>query len=316
MNADSPTISFTADETGAHLGERLDVFIASMLQRSRNHAQALLKQGLVQLQPHPERAQPSYRLHAGDTLAILAEPEPDRTDEPLGESIPLEVVYEDEAFLALNKQPGLVVHPAVGHRSGTLVNALIHHRGENLATRGGRERVGLVHRLDKDTSGVMLIAKTDEVHEKLAHAFAERDVRKFYRALAWGGFRQGSGQCLGAIGRHRIHRQKMMVLKSGGRASHTDYRVLKQGALGAEVECQLHTGRTHQIRVHLSHLGHPIWGDLIYGKHHALADGFEPARQMLHAVRLEIHHPLTGKLLKLEAPLPEDYLVSRKRLVG
>jgi len=311
----SSIILLDAQEIHGVIGQRLDVVVASAVQRSRNHAQALLKQGLVHLQPHPERAQPSYRLHAGDTLAIHPEPETARADEPAGESIPLEVIYEDDALLAINKQPGLVVHPAVGHRSGTLVNALIHHRGEKLAQRGGRDRVGLVHRLDKDTSGLILIAKTDQAHEKLAHTFAEREVRKFYRALTWGIFRRSSGECRGAIGRHRVHRQKMTVLKSGGRASHTDYRVLAQSASGAEVECLLHTGRTHQIRVHLAHLGHAVWGDLIYGKHHALASGFEPARQMLHAARLEILHPLTGKPLQLEAPLPPDYLESRKRLL-
>jgi 23S rRNA pseudouridine1911/1915/1917 synthase len=237
-------------------------------------------------------------------------------NEPKGEAIPLEVIYEDAALLAINKQPGLVVHPAVGHRTGTLVNALVHHWGGQLARRGGGERLGLVHRLDKDTSGLLLIAKTEVAHERLALAFAEREVRKFYRALCWGVFRRSSGECHGAIGRHRVHRQKMIVLKTGGRASHTDYRVMEKGRTGAEVECQLHTGRTHQIRVHLSHLGNPVWGDLVYGRAHKLADGFEPPRQMLHASRIEIAHPITGEPLKLEAPVPQDYLDSKARLLA
>jgi len=292
------------------------VVLATVLQRSRNHAQALLKQGLVRLEPHPEKISPNYRLHEGDTLAIQPMPPTPEEDSPAGEAIPLDIIYEDEALLAINKQPGLVVHPAAGHRSGTLVNALVHLRGAGLAQRGGEERSGLVHRLDKDTSGLILIAKTDEVHERLAQAFAGREVRKIYRALCWGVFRRTTGACRESIGRHRIHRQKMTVLKTGGRVAHTDYRVLQQGRLGAEVECVLHTGRTHQIRVHLAHLGHPVWGDTAYGRPHELVDGFKPARQMLHAALLEIAHPLTGKPLHLEAPVPDDYRESRERLLG
>jgi len=174
-----------------------------------------------------------------------------------------------------------------------------------------------VHRLDKDTSGVMLIAKTDEVHERLAHSFAQREVKKIYRALCWGVFKRPIGECRGPIGRHPVHRKKMAVLKNPGRgrAAWTDYRVLQQGKLGADVECLLHTGRTHQIRVHLSHLGHPIWGDLVYGSPHPLVDGFKPLRQMLHAALLEITHPITGKPLRLEAPLPGDFVASRERLL-
>jgi 23S rRNA pseudouridine1911/1915/1917 synthase len=317
MSNTPATVSLQGEEVRAFVGQRLDVIVAAVLGRSRNHAQALLRAGCVELRPHPERAEPSYRLRADDALAIRPlEREIAGPNEPIGEDIPLDIVYEDDALLALNKQPGLVVHPAAGHHSGTLVNALIHHCGSHLAQRGGGERLGLVHRLDKDTSGLMLVAKTDEVHERLARAFAERDVRKFYRALCRGVFRRKSGECREAIGRHRVHRQKMSVLKMGGRSAHTDYRVLQQSPDGAEVECRLHTGRTHQIRVHLAHLGHPVWGDHLYGRHHARPDGFEPPRQMLHAARLEILHPLTEKPLHLEAPLPADYLECRRRLLG
>jgi 23S rRNA pseudouridine1911/1915/1917 synthase len=315
MDQDQAKITVDGQELSAFVGERLDVLIAAKLQRSRNHAQLLLKQGLVQLEPHPEKAKPSYRLHRGDTVSIHPVVKIAAASEPAGEAIPLDVIYEDDDILALNKQPGLVVHPGSGHRSGTLVNALIHHRGTHLAQRGGKERLGLVHRLDKDTSGLMLIAKTELAHERLGLAFAERKVRKFYRALCWGLFRRTSGECREAIGRHRVNRQKMTVLKMGGRTAHTDYRVLVQGKSGADVECLLHTGRTHQIRVHLAHLGHPIWGDLIYGRHHPLADGFGPERQMLHAERLEIAHPITGEPLKLEAALPADYREARDHLL-
>jgi 23S rRNA pseudouridine1911/1915/1917 synthase len=304
------------DEVLPHIGERLDVFLAAALGRSRTQVQALLKLGLVHLKPTSAKCVASYRLRAGDSMTIDPEPAPASTAEPFGEAIPLDILYEDDAMLALNKQPGLVVHPAAGNWSGTLVNALIHHRGSRLAARGGRERLGIVHRLDKDTSGVILIAKTDEAHEKLAKIFAERQVKKTYRALCTGMFRRVSGECRDAIGRHPIDRKKMTVKKDAahGRSAWTDYRVLKQGKVGAEVECLLHTGRTHQIRVHLAHLGHPIWGDTLYGRR-SLMNGFYPARQMLHAARIELAHPITGKTLKIEAPLPEDYAVSRKLLL-
>ncbi len=316
MKTLSATRSFGAGETRPFTGQRLDVFLAAVLVRSRTQVQALLKAGLVAIEPAAARAEASYRLREGDAVTVRPdEPAPMRADLG-GEDIPLDIIYEDDALIALNKQPGLVVHPAAGHWSGTLVNALVHHCGGKLAGRGGEDRLGIVHRLDKDTSGVMLVAKTDAAHEKLAAAFAAREVRKFYRALCVGTFRRASGELRGAIGRHPVHRKKMAVPKdpARGRVAWTDYRVLTQGGHGAEVECLLHTGRTHQIRVHLSHLGHPIWGDTLYGRG-APVGGFYPERQMLHAARLEIAHPLTGVPLKLEARLPEDFRAARERLL-
>ena len=309
---------FSREDLAPHVGGRVDVALATLLGQSRSRAQALLKAEAVRLESDPSPVEASYRLRAADILLVCRRPEfpADPGEPPRGEAIALEILYEDDALLALNKQAGLVVHPAAGHRSGTLVNALVHHLGARLAARGGTDRLGLVHRLDKDTSGVILIAKTDAAHERLAAAFAGREVRKFYRALCWGRFRRPSGSLRESIGRHRVHRQKMTVLKTGGRAAHTDYRVLAKSAHGAEVECELHTGRTHQIRVHLAHLGHPIWGDQVYGRPHPLADGFEPARQMLHAARIEVAHPLTGQTLRVEAPLPADYVESRERLLA
>ncbi len=316
MDDDATERRFSPAEMAPHAGRRLDVFLAEVTGRSRSRAQAMLRTGRIQVEPRTARAEASYKLRAGDAVTILAEdlaPVSAEENAPRGEAIALDILYEDAALLALNKQPGLVVHPAAGHRTGTLVNALVHHLGEKLAGRGGRDRLGLVHRLDQDTSGVILIAKTDAAHEKLAAAFAARDVRKFYRALCWGRFRRASGSLRESIGRHRVHRQKMTVLKSGGREAHTDYRVLAQGPHGAEVECELHTGRTHQIRVHLAHLGHPVWGDKVYGRPHPV-EGFAPARQMLHAARLEIAHPTNGKMLRFTAPLPADYEVAQHRL--
>ena len=315
MLTPAPSLTFTDQSGPAFSGQRLDVFLAAALGRSRSHVQGLLKRGLVELAPYPEKSEASYRLRAGDTVIVRPSAIEEPASELTGEAMALDVIYEDDALLAINKQPGLVVHPAAGHRTGTLVHGLIHHAGARLAGRGGRDRLGLVHRLDKDTSGLILIAKTDEAHEKLAQAFATRTVRKFYRTLCWGVFRRATGECRAAIGRHKVHRQKMTVLKTGGRPSHTDYRVEKQGRLGAEVECLLHTGRTHQIRVHLAHLGHPVWGDLVYGRRHALPNGYYPTRQMLHAARLEIAHPLTGEPLHLEAPAPDDYRESRRQLL-
>lgn len=311
-------LSFSGEEVRAFAGQRLDVFLAAALQRSRNQVQALLKKGLIHMRPASAKVEASYRLRSGDTVTVDPGPEVSILSKPSGEAIPLDIIYEDDALLAINKQPGLVVHPAVGHWSGTLVNALVHHCGSHLAGRGGQERLGIVHRLDKDTSGLMLVAKTDKVHERLAQAFARREVRKFYRALCWGIFRRASGECRGAIGRHPVYRKKMTVPKNPerGRAAWTDYHVLQQGKWGAEVECELHTGRTHQIRVHLAHLGHPIWGDTLYGQRRALPDGEYPVRQMLHAARLEIAHPLTGRPLRLDAPLPEDYVVNRAKLLN
>jgi 23S rRNA pseudouridine1911/1915/1917 synthase len=310
-------LAFKSEEVQPYEGQRLDVFLAAMLPRSRTQVQAMLKQGLVRLEPTSAKAQASYRLRRGDTVSVEAAPVLPTQAEPSGEDIPLDIIYEDDALIALNKQPGLVVHPAAGNWTGTMVNALVHYCGSKLAGRGGEQRLGIVHRLDKDTSGLILVAKTNEVHERLAQAFAQREVKKIYRALCVGVFRRVSGECRGAIGRHPIHRKKMTVPKDPerGRAAWTDYRVLQQGGNGAEVECLLHTGRTHQIRVHLSHLGHPIWGDTLYGRRAPL-NGFYPARQMLHAARIEIAHPLTGKLLRLEAPVPADYAESRAMLLG
>jgi 23S rRNA pseudouridine1911/1915/1917 synthase len=318
INDEAMEVRFSREDLAPHVGGRVDVALAALLGRSRSRAQALLKTGAVRLEAASAIVEASYQLRPADVLLVRRDREvqADPDEAPQGEAIALEILYEDEALLALNKQPGLVVHPAAGHRSGTLVNALVHHLGARLASRGGTDRLGLVHRLDKDTSGVILIAKTDAAHEQLASAFAEREVRKFYRALCWGRFRRQSGSLRESIGRHRVHRQKMTVLKSGGRAAHTDYRLVTQGRNGAEVECELHTGRTHQIRVHLAHLGHPIWGDPVYGRPHPLADGFEPVRQMLHAVRIEVAHPLTGRALRVDAPLPTDYVESRGRLLA
>lgn len=286
-------------------GQRLDVFLADVLGRSRSQAQALLKAGRVQLTPPRERLVANYKLRRGDVITVEDTPL-QSLPEVQAEAIPLDIVFEDSSLLVINKPPGLVVHPAAGHYSGTLVHALLHHCGGDLASRGGAERLGIVHRLDKDTSGLIVVAKTNAAHEALGAQFQGRQITKVYLALARGQFRHAKGKCLEPIGRHPVARKKMAVVKSG-RTAHTDYAVQRQWPEAALVECHLHTGRTHQIRVHLAHLGHPILGDTLYGRPWK-ADGLPaPARQLLHAAQLGFTHPVTGKTVVFSAPLPEDF---------
>jgi 23S rRNA pseudouridine1911/1915/1917 synthase len=218
-----------------------------------------------------------------------------------GEDIALEILFEDEDLIVLNKPPGLVVHPGPGHSGGTLVNALLHHCG-GLSAIGGEERPGIVHRLDKETSGCIVAAKNDFTHQSLAMQFSERHVRKVYLALARGHVARRAGSITAPIGRHRVNRQKMAVDTRGeGREAHTDWRVLGELACGTLVECTLHTGRTHQIRVHLKYLGNPILGDELYGQRGNFT------RQMLHAWKLGFAHPRDGRALDFVAPVPEDF---------
>jgi 23S rRNA pseudouridine1911/1915/1917 synthase len=212
------------------------------------------------------------------------------------------VLFEDDDLIVLNKPAGLVVHPAAGNWTGTLVNALLHHC-HGLSSIGGEQRPGIVHRLDKETSGCLVVAKNDAAHQALAKQFAGREVTKIYLALAAGKFARLSGTIEAPIGRHPVLRKKMTVMLEGrGRASKTGYRVLLTLPMGTLVECTLHTGRTHQIRVHLKHLGHPVLGDDVYGKRGSFA------RQMLHAWRLGFIHPRTAERLNFESPIPPDFV--------
>jgi len=280
-------------------GVRLDQFLtARAATLSRARIQDLIKAGHVTLNGRASKA--SARLHTGDAIA-LAEPPPVPTA-TLGEDIALDVLFEDGDLIVLNKPAGMVVHPAAGHWQGTVVNALLHHCPA-LSGIGGEQRPGIVHRLDKETSGCLVAAKNDTAHQSLSKQFAGREVTKIYLAVAAGKFRHASGVIEGAIGRHPVQRKKMSVLENGrGRASKTSYRVLAELTAGTLVECTLHTGRTHQIRVHLKHLGHPLLGDEVYGKR----AGF--ARQMLHAWRLGFTHPRTGARLNFQSPIPPDFI--------
>ncbi len=279
-------------------GLRLDRYLAQALpQFSRSRLQALIRTGEVQLQGKTVRARDAVR--PGDIVRLTVPPPAQIKTQ--AEEIPLDILFEDDDLLVLNKPPGLVVHPGAGNQSHTLVNALLHHC-THLSGIGGKERPGIVHRLDKDTSGCLVVAKNDSAHRELARQFAGREVTKIYLALVAGRLQRTRGTIEGAIGRHPVQRKKMRVDPRRGRSAKTEYRVLQSLGGGMTlVECILHSGRTHQIRVHLHHLGHPVIGDALYGK-----KGGAP-RQMLHAWKLGFLHPRTNKPMLFEARIPEDF---------
>ena len=275
-------------------------------EHSRVAFQRSFDAGLVKLRGKPlER---SASVHAGDVLEFSFA---DVVSAELrAVKIQLDVLFEDKSLLAINKPAGMVVHPGAGTREDTLVHALLAHCAGSLSGIGGVERPGIVHRLDRETSGVIIVAKTDQAHRELAKQFAERTVMKEYVALVSGVPRLMSGSVQKAIGRNPRHRHKMAVVEEGhgGRASWTDWVLVERyGDLAALLKCTLHTGRTHQIRVHLSSIGHPLLGDSAYGWKANTRMKRDPGRVMLHAARLSVVHPKTGKTLNLEAPLPADF---------
>jgi 23S rRNA pseudouridine1911/1915/1917 synthase len=277
-------------------GSRLDQYLVDQLPAlSRARIQALMKSGHVTL--NGGGAKSSAKVRPGDTIE-LTEPAP-APSEISAQDIPLHVLYEDDDIIVINKPAGIVVHPAAGHRNDTLVNALLHHC-TNLSGVGGVERPGIVHRLDKETSGCLVAAKNDVAHRSLVRQFAGREVTKIYLAMAAGKFTRQSGEVDAPIGRHPVHRQKMAIVERG-RPARTGWRVRGEYPWGSLVECTLHTGRTHQIRVHLKKLGHPVLGDEVYGKRGTYQ------RQMLHAWRLGFTHPRSGKLVTFESPIPPDF---------
>jgi 23S rRNA pseudouridine1911/1915/1917 synthase len=297
----------TADETNAidltvsreGSGLRLDRFLAERLEKfSRSRIQQLIRTGAATL--NGKAARPRELVRSGDRIRLI-EPPPEKT-ENRPEAIPLDVIFEDDDLLVINKPAGLVVHPGAGNREHTLVNALLHHC-RNLSGIGGKERPGIVHRLDKDTSGCLVVAKNDETHRGLSEQFAARLVEKVYLALAAGKLRKTAGVIEERIGRHPVHRRRMSVASSRGRAAKTEYRVLRSGEKASLIECRLHSGRTHQIRVHLHHLGHPVLGDKLYSP--KLSGNFP--RQMLHSWKLGFRHPRTNEWKEFQAPLPDDF---------
>ncbi|WP_148922102.1 RluA family pseudouridine synthase [Oceanicella actignis] len=323
-------------------GERLDKALAALAPAgaglSRSRIQALIEAGAVR-GPDGAAAAPRARAQAGQTWRVS--PPPPAPAAPAPEAIPLRVLYEDDALIVIDKPPGMVVHPAPGAESGTLVNALIAHCGESLSGVGGERRPGIVHRIDKDTSGVLVAAKTDAAHQGLAAQFAAHDLERSYLAVCWGAPHPGDPRLRGLPGlsvepggwmrletqidRHRADRKRMAVCASGGRRAVTRFRAteifgprVQEGVGGAAalIECRLETGRTHQIRVHLSHCGHPLVGDPVYGRARPVRRGaLEQAaaealaafpRQALHAATLGFRHPITGRELRFSAPPPPD----------
>ena len=279
---------------------RLDRFLAETLsQFSRSRIQQLIRAGAITVNGRTARQSDTVR--AGETIQLIEPPVEQIETQP--EAIPLDVLFEDNDLIVINKPAGLVVHPGAGHREHTLVNALLHHC-PGLSDIGGKERPGIVHRLDKETSGCLVVAKNDVVHRALSDQFASRTVDKIYLALVRGKLRKTAGSIDEKIGRHPVHRQKMSVDSRRGRAAKTEYRVLNVADEMSLIECRLHSGRTHQIRVHLHHIGHPVIGDKIYGP----KKSGRPERQMLHAWKLGFKHPGTGEWNAFEAAVPNDFL--------
>jgi 23S rRNA pseudouridine1911/1915/1917 synthase len=288
--------------------ERLDTYLRTRFPAvSRGMLQRLITEGHIRV--NGQQVKPTHPPKAGDTVHVTW-PAP-KPAEAQPEAIPLEILFEDEDLLVVNKPAGLVVHPGAGHDTHTLVNALLHHCRGQLSGIGGVARPGIVHRLDKDTSGCLVAAKNDATHQHLSEQFAARTIEKHYDCLVCGNPRLERGQIRAAIARHASHRKRMAVPEHGGREAWTSYEVRERFVHAALVEAQLHSGRTHQIRVHFQYLGHPLLGDETYGPRHNTSLkqelGRRPERQMLHARTLAFTHPRTRERVRWSAPLPEDF---------
>lgn len=289
--------------------ERIDKFLAQKLDnQSRSYVQKLIKDEMVLVNKRPIKS--NYRVFTGDCLQVVI-PEPEEPDiKP--ENIPLDILYEDSDVLVINKPKGMVVHPAAGHYSGTVVNAVMYHCSENLSGINGVMRPGIVHRIDMDTTGAIVICKNDLAHQKLAEQLKEHTITRRYRAIVYGNLKDDTGTIRGDIGRHPVDRKKMAVNVRNGKPAVTHYTVLERFQNATYVECCLETGRTHQIRVHMASIGHPLLGDAVYGS------GKNPWHlqgQCLHAMVLGFIHPTTGEYIECEAPLPEyfaDLLIKLK----
>jgi 23S rRNA pseudouridine1911/1915/1917 synthase len=323
----------TLTVSGEEAGERLDRLLANRVQDlSRSRIKTLVLAGQVMVDAHTVR-DPGHRLQAGNDISIVVPPPEPAAPEP--ETIPLNIVFEDDAIIVINKPAGLVVHPAAGNWTGTLVNALVAHCGESLSGIGGVRRPGIVHRLDKDTSGLLVVAKTDRAHRKLAAQFADHGrtgpLERGYLAFVWGVLARPKGTIDRPLDRHPQSRDKMAV-REGGREAITHWEVQERYFDGASqpvaslLECRLETGRTHQIRVHLASIGHPLLGDSVYGagfktKASRLSPPAQVAlasldRQALHAHILTMAHPVTGEIMDFRAELPADLAALRCALAG
>ena len=290
-------------------GKRLDTCVAELAELSRSNAARLIAEGEVTVNRAVKDKK--YQVKEGDEIEIVL-PEP-KEYEVEAENIPLDVVYEDSDIIVVNKPSGMVVHPAPGNYNGTLVNALLYHCRDSLSGIGGVMRPGIVHRIDKDTSGLLVVAKNDAAHAALSEELGYHGIEREYHALARGGFRQTAGTVDMPIGRHPVDRKKMAVLREnapGAKSAVTHYEVIASYGQVSYLKLRLQTGRTHQIRVHMSHLGHALIGDEVYAstriafekQHASLLDG-----QMLHAKRLSLTHPTTGQRMTFECELPDNF---------
>ncbi len=294
IEAGLETVTAEAEDTGT----RADVFLAAKLGVSRSNMQKLLEDGRVKRGEKIIKA--NYKVRAGEMFVVdIPEPEP---IEAVPENIPLDIIYEDDDVVVLNKARGMVVHPAPGNYTGTLVNALLYHCS-NLSGINSAIRPGIVHRLDKDTSGIMIVAKNDAAHISLSQQIQSKNAVRTYLAVVRGNIKTDSGTIETQIARDKTDRKKMAVVKEGGRDAITDYEVLERFGKYTLVRCKLRTGRTHQIRVHMEYLGYPLVGD---PKYSPMKTPFGIKGQALHSHTLEFTHPRTGERMKFEAPLPED----------
>lgn len=294
IEAGLETVTAEAEDVGT----RADVFLAAKLGVSRSNMQKLLEDGRVKRGEKIIKA--NYKVRAGEMFVVdIPEPEP---IEAVPENIPLDIIYEDDDVVVLNKARGMVVHPAPGNYTGTLVNALLYHCS-NLSGINSAIRPGIVHRLDKDTSGIMIVAKNDAAHISLSQQIQSKTAVRTYLAVVRGNIKTDSGTIETQIARDKTDRKKMTVVKEGGRDAITDYEVLERFGKYTLVRCKLRTGRTHQIRVHMEYLGYPLVGD---PKYSPMKTPFGIKGQALHSHTLEFTHPRTGERMKFEAPLPED----------
>lgn len=294
IEAGLETVTAEAEDAGT----RADVFLAAKLGVSRSNMQKLLEDGRVKRGEKIIKA--NYKLRAGEMFVVdIPEPEP---IEAVPENIPLDIIYEDDDVVVLNKARGMVVHPAPGNYTGTMVNALLYHCS-NLSGINSAIRPGIVHRLDKDTSGIMIVAKNDAAHISLSQQIQSKTAVRTYLAVVRGNIKTDSGTIETQIARDKTDRKKMAVVKEGGRDAITDYEVLERFGKYTLVRCKLRTGRTHQIRVHMEYLGYPLVGD---PKYSPMKTPFGIKGQALHSHTLEFTHPRTGERMKFEAPLPED----------
>ncbi len=280
---------------------RIDTWLSSNMEDfSRTYIQKLCQDGNVSV--NGEKVKQNFKLKAGDSIVVNV-PEPEMLN-ILAEDIPLDIVFEDEHIIVINKPKGMVVHPAVGNYTGTLVNALMKHCGDSLSDINGVIRPGIVHRIDKDTSGLLVVAKSNKAHEKLSEDLKTHDIRREYIALAEGIIYENNGKIDAPIGRHPVDRKKMSVNLKNGREAITHFTVRERFSTATYLELKLETGRTHQIRVHLSYIDHPIIGDAVYGRK---KQRFKTHGQVLHAFRLQFEHPITGEKMQFETDVP-DYI--------